>query len=176
MSIAQRVYAQEFKKAHRGHRQRRSAVIDTQQQQHSKRFIQSLKDKEINDKINLFIERKFDYNETDVENACSCFQNLLLQAASKSINLTKSSTKIKKKSNKWYDEELYVKRRLLNSKASLMFKQPFNTSLRNSYFKHYREYRKLLKIKGKITQKIFLLNLIIWKAMTLKQIGIWLIP
>ena len=34
MSIAQRVYAQEFKKAHRGHRQRRSAVIDTQQQQH----------------------------------------------------------------------------------------------------------------------------------------------
>ena len=32
MSIAQRVYAQEFKKAHRGHRQRRSAVIDTQQQ------------------------------------------------------------------------------------------------------------------------------------------------
>ena len=38
----------------------------------SKRFIQSLKDKEINDKINLFIERKFDYSETDVENACSC--------------------------------------------------------------------------------------------------------
>ena len=32
MSIAQKVYAQEFKKAHRGHGQRRSAVIDTQQQ------------------------------------------------------------------------------------------------------------------------------------------------
>ena len=82
-------------------------------------------------------------------------ENLLLQAASKSINSTKSSTKIKKKSNKWYNEELYVKRRLLNSKASLMFKQPFNTSLRNSYFKHYREYRKLLKFKRKNYTKYF---------------------
>ena len=83
-----------------------------------------------------------------MKNACSCFENLWLKAASKSINLTKSSTKIKKKSNEWYDDELYVKRSL-NSKASLVFKQPFNASLRNLYFKHYREYRKLLKFQRK---------------------------
>ena len=35
-----------------------------------------------------------------------------------------------------------------------MFKQPFNVSLRNSYFKHYREYRKLLKFKKKNYTKI----------------------
>ena len=83
-----------------------------------------------------------------MKNACSCFENLWLKAASKSINLTKSSTKIKKKSNEWYDDELYVKRSF-NSKASLVFKQPFNASLRNLYFKHYREYRKLLKFQRK---------------------------
>ena len=95
-----------------------------------------------NNGIKLFMEREFDYDETDVENACDYFENLVVHAATKSLKL-KSSTKVKKKSNKWYDEDLYVKRRLLNSKASLMFKQPFNISLRNSYFKHYREYRKL---------------------------------
>ena len=37
-----------------------------------------------------------------------------------------------------------------------MFKQPFDVSLRNSYFKHYREYRKLLKFKRKnYTKSVF---------------------
>ena len=68
----------------------------------------------------------------------------------------RSSNKIKKKSKKWYDEDLYAKRRILNTKANLMFKQPFDVSLRNSYFKHYREYRKLLKFKRKnYTKSIF---------------------
>ena len=121
----------------------------------SQRFRQALEDKEIQNKIKLFMEREFDYDETDVENACDYFENLVVHAATKSLKL-KSSTKVKKKSNKWYDEDLYVKRRLLNSKASLMFKQPFNISLRNSYFKHYREYRKLLKFKKKnYTKNIF---------------------
>ena len=120
------------------------------------------------------MEREFDYDETDVENACDYFENLVVQAAILSLNM-KSSTKVKKKSNKWYDKDLYVKRRLLNSKASLMFKQPFNASLRNSYFKYYREYRKLLKFKKKI-YTFFFLNLMILRALTLKHIGIWLIP
>ena len=108
----------------------------------SQRFRQALEVKEIQNKIKLFMEREFDYDETDVENACDYFENLVVQAATKSLK-QKSSTKVKKRSNKWYDEDLYVKRRLLNSKASLRFKQRFNVSLRNSYFKHYREYRKL---------------------------------
>ena len=94
------------------------------------------------------MERKIDCDEIDVENACELFENIVTQAATKSINI-KSSSKMNKKSHKWYDEELHVKRRLLNSKANLMFKQPFDISLRNSYFKHYREYKKLLKLKRK---------------------------
>ena len=121
----------------------------------SQRFRQSLEGTEMQNKIKLFMVRQFDYDETDVENACDCFEDIMLQAATKSLKM-KCSAKVKKKSNKWYDEELYVKRRLLNSKANLMFKQPFNASLRNSYYKHYREYRKLLKFKRKhYTKNIF---------------------
>ena len=92
--------------------------------------------------------------------ALFCFQNprcciYNFQAATKSLKI-KSSTKAKKNANKWYDEELYVKRRQLNSKANLMFEKPFNNALRNLHYKHYRKYRKLLKYKRKkYTKSIF---------------------
>ena len=54
----------------------------------------------------------------------------------------------------------------------LMFKQPFNNALRNSYYKHYREYRKLLKHKRKKYTRVIVLNLMICKVMILKHIGI----
>ena len=106
----------------------------------SQRFRKALEDGEIHKKLNLSMERSFNYDETDVENACNLIENLVLKAATKILNM-KSSTKVRKKSKKCYDEKLYVKRRLLNSKANLMFKYPFDVSLRKSYFKHYREYR-----------------------------------
>ena len=61
----------------------------------------------------------------------------------------KNINKSKKKVNKWYDEDLYVKRRVVNAKSKTMFKNPFDNSFRNSYFKHYREYKKLVKYKKK---------------------------
>ena len=129
----------------------------------SERFIKALEAREISNKINLFMERKFNCNETDVQNACDLFEKFVLQAATKSL-IIKRSNKVKKKCNKWYDEELYVKRRLLNSKANLIFNHPFNVSLRNSYFKHIVENKgNFLNSKGKITQKIFLLNKTTWK-------------
>ena len=73
--------------------------------------------------------------DVHIENTCDFFENLVLQAVTKSLKM-KSATKVKKRVNKWYDEELYVKGRQLNSKANLMFKQPFNNALRNSYVGH----------------------------------------
>ena len=137
----------------------------------SQRFRKALEDGEIHNKLNLFMERSFNYDETDIENACNLFENLVLKAGTKSLNM-KISTKVRKKSKKWYDEELYEKG-LLNSKANLMFKHPFDVSLRNSYFKHYGEYRKLLKFKRKNYTKSIFLNLMTWKLMILKHIGIW---
>ena len=42
------------------------------------------------------MEREFDYDETDVENACDFFENRVVQAATKCLKL-KSSTKEKVK-------------------------------------------------------------------------------
>ena len=56
---------------------------------------------------------------------------------------------VKEKVNKWYDEDLYVKRRVVNAKAKSLCKNPYDNSFRNSYFKHYREYKKLVKYKKK---------------------------
>ena len=62
----------------------------------------------------------------------------------KEINRTRYN-----KSEKWFDEQLYIKRRDLNRKASNMFCNPFIRSIRDSYFKCYRQYRKLVKYKKK---------------------------
>ena len=118
----------------------------------SQRFRKALEDIDLQNIIS-FIERKFQYDESGVENACSLFESFVLQAAGRSLNM-RSSNKIKKNlKKKLYDQDLYVKRRILNTKANLMFKQPFDVSLRNSYFKHNREYRKLLKFKRKKLHK-----------------------
>ena len=61
----------------------------------------------------------------------------------------KMSKKSKKKGNTCYAEDLYLKRRVVNAKAKIMFKYPFDISLRNSYFKQYREYRMLVIYKKK---------------------------
>ena len=66
----------------------------------------------------------------------------------------KRSGKSKKSTRKrWLDEEVYLKRRTLNHTAQKLFNQPFNKNLRNSYFKHYTEHRKLLKFKSKNVKK-----------------------
>ena len=59
------------------------------------------------------------------------------------------------KVNKWYDEDLYVKKRVVNAKAKLMFNNPFNKSLKNSYHKQYRVHKKLVKYIKKHYTKIF---------------------
>ena len=114
----------------------------------SEKFKNALHDKEISQKIKSFMDNKFDTQETDINDACSLFEDIVLDTAKKCLT-RKTSMKSKKKSNKWYDEDLFIKRRILNAKANLMFKHPFDLSLRNSYYKQYREYRKLVKYKKK---------------------------
>lgn len=121
----------------------------------SAKFKKAIEDKEITNKIKEFINSKFSTTETEVNRACNLFEGIILDVAKKSLKY-KNVTKYKKKHNKWFDEDLFVKRRLLTTKANLMFKQPFDLSLRNAYFKQYREYRKLLKFKKKnYTKNVF---------------------
>ena len=79
----------------------------------------------------------------------------VISVAKQSLRMKSLSRNKKHKSKKWYDEQLYMKRRDLNRNASNMFKNPFIRSLRDSYFRCYRQYCKLVKYK-KYTQTVIL--------------------
>ena len=114
----------------------------------SEKFINALQDKDMSNKIRLFMEKNHGSQEIDIDQACNVFEEIILDAAKRCLTM-KNINKSKKKVNKWYDEDLYVKRRVVNAKAKSMFKNPFDNSFRTSYFKHYREYKKLVKYKKK---------------------------
>ena len=65
---------------------------------------------------------------------------------------------------------LYSGGQNLSFKSCLVFYA--GDSLRNSYFKQYREYRKLVKYKRKHYTKILYQNWMNWNAMTLNLTGI----
>lgn len=118
-------------------------------------FLHVLQRKETSDKVASFMNKEFDTHETDIDNACSLFEDIIQDAAQKSLT-RKTPSKSKKMNKKWYDEDLHVKRRIMNTKAKHMFQHPFDVSVRNNYYKHYREYRKLLKFKKKhFTKNLF---------------------
>ena len=98
-------------------------------------------------KINTFLSTQFDINDNGIDSACSKFEDIVISVAKQSLRMKSLSRTKKHKSKKWYDEQLYIKRRDLNRKASNMFKNSFIRSLRDSYFKCYQQYRKLVKYK-----------------------------
>ena len=104
---------------------------------------------ETKSKIKSFLSTKFDINDNGIDSACSKFGDIVISVAKKSFGMKTLSRNKQNKSKKWYDEQLYLKRRELNIKASYMFKNPFVRSIRDSYFKCYRQYRKLVKYKKK---------------------------
>ncbi|MCU7801461.1 MAG: endonuclease/exonuclease/phosphatase family protein [gamma proteobacterium symbiont of Lucinoma myriamae] len=99
------------------------------------KFEKALKDKAISNKIKSFLNTTFDVQETCINQACDVFDDIVISAANLSLTKRKPSKSNVSKCKKWYDEDLYSKRRELNIKASKMFRQPFNKVLRNSYFK-----------------------------------------
>ena len=77
------------------------------------------------------------------------FEDNVSSVAKQSLGTNTLSRNKQYKSKKWYDEQLYLKRRELNIKASYMFKTPIVSFLRDSYFKCYRQYCKNVKYKKK---------------------------
>ena len=73
----------------------------------SQRFRKALEDKEIHCKINLFMERNFKCDEKMLKVHVNYLRNLYIRLLQKSFN-TKTSPKMRRKSHKWYDEELCV--------------------------------------------------------------------
>ena len=115
----------------------------------AEKFNRALNNLENMSKINTFLSTQFDINDNGIDSACSKFEDIVISVAKQSLRMKSLSRTKKHISKKWYDEQLYIKRRDLNRKASNMFKNPFIRSPRDSYFKCYRQYRKLVKYKKK---------------------------
>ena len=62
----------------------------------SDKFKNALHDKEISQKIKAFMDNKFDTQQTDVNDACSLFEDIVLDTAKKCLT-RKTSMKSKKK-------------------------------------------------------------------------------
>ena len=121
----------------------------------TEKFKRALRNQEIVSQISSFLSTQFDTDDDGIDSACSKFEDIVINVAEQSLSRKRVNCSKQHKSKKWYDEELYIKRRDLNRKASNIFIEPFNKSLRNSDFKCYRQYRKLVKYKKKkITKSI----------------------
>ena len=124
----------------------------------TEKFKRTLRNQETVSQISSFFSTQFDTDDDGIDLACSKFEDIAISVAEQSLNRKRVNCPKQHKSKKWYYEELYIKRRDLNRKASNMFKEPFNKSLRNSYFKCYRQYRYIVKYKKKNAKRKLLPN------------------
>ena len=72
---------------------------------------------------------------TDTDEVASDFLNILNEAACKANNLCRNSKKKKSSicnTNKWFDQDLRVKRKTLLSKGALLSKFPFDPIVRGA--------------------------------------------
>lgn len=108
--------------------------------------------------ISNFMKNNFQSEEVD--KAAHEFKDILLNAGNLSLKIKRPKHKrkqnINKKQKKWYDQDLFNKKQTVLQKGALISKYPFDMNIRNNYFKHYREYKKLKKFK----EKNFKLNLV----------------
>lgn len=123
------------------------------------KFQKALKERDTVTKIDYFLQTQFDLDEKGIDSACNIFEDIVINVADKCLSRKKHKNKTNSQNKKWYDEELYLKRRELNQKANRMFNDPFNKFLRNSYYMCYRQYRKLVKYKKKNFTKLVMSQL-----------------
>ena len=116
----------------------------------TEKFKRALRNKEIVSQISSFLSTQFETDDDGIDSACSKFEDIVISVAEQSLSRKRVNCSKQHRSKKWYDEKLYIKRRDLNRKASNMFEEPFNKSLRNSYFKCYSNILNLLNTKRKI--------------------------
>ena len=108
------------------------------------------------DLVNVFLNHDFEETQFGVDIAVQKFQNILLNAAKRSLK-----RKVKKRrcrltnivNKKWFDKECRFKRHAIRKVANAKRKEPFNIDIRNEYHNTLKEHRKLLKEKQKKLQK-----------------------
>ncbi|CAC5421077.1 unnamed protein product [Mytilus coruscus] len=99
------------------------------------------------------LQKNIEFVKTDIVNsqesidaASDKLESIILDAAKLCLRLPKQSKK-KVKHKNWYDSDLRFMRNHLFRKGRQLSNDPFNTTLRNSFFRQYRHYNKSNKYK-----------------------------
>ena len=87
-----------------------------------KKIKRALRNQEIVSQISSFLSTQFETDDDGKDLACSKFDGIVISVAEQSLSRKRVNCSKQHKSKKWYEEELYIKRRDLNRKASNMFK------------------------------------------------------
>ena len=119
----------------------------------SSMFKLALDSPDTRDLVNDFLNHDFEETQFGVDIAVQKFQNILLNAAKRSLK-----RKVKKRrcrltnivNKKWFDKECRFKRHAIRKVANAKRKEPFNIDIRSEYHNTLKEYRKLLKEKQQI--------------------------
>ena len=113
-------------------------------------FKQQLLSVETQSKLNQLINSPSIPSKEEVNNYTSKFQDIILNAAKKSLRIkkTKYRHKISNVLNKkWFDKECRLKRHSVRKLANLKHRDPLNTNIRNEYHNALRIYKETLKKK-----------------------------
>lgn len=113
------------------------------------RFHAALQHPTVQDDINILINGNTASTQKDIQTLADQFENVIIRVANSSLRTKNVNAKLKEQRKKWFDEDLFVKRRELFRKGNLLSMNPYNRSIRNNYFKIHREYTKLRKYKKK---------------------------
>ena len=88
----------------------------------------------ITGKIESFLNNKFSSTAEHVDEAAKLFEDIIISSAHLSLRRKKPrGYKKSTRKKKWFDEELYVKRRTLTYAAQNWFNQPFNKIICNTF-------------------------------------------
>ena len=102
----------------------------------------------------------------DVEKLNSDLNKIIIKLASKAIPKKRMKNTNK---NRWFDWECRIAKRKLGKLSKLYGKQPFNVTLRNSYYADRKKYKSLIKTKKRdflydINNKISAVKNLDWNA------------
>jgi hypothetical protein len=105
--------------------------------------------------IKSFLNKTIQLNEIDINEATNDIHNIFNKVAKFSLQ-KKARSKKHTDNKKWFDSDLWQKRKQLFGKATLLSRYPNNPIIRGSYFKLRKEYAKLRKYKKRQFTQNFL--------------------
>ena len=113
----------------------------------SARFAAALNSEDIQKRLQNLTKGENLHSYESIDNASAELSNIIIHTADKSLKKCKITRKTKKKGQKWFDSDLISMRRNLLNYGKIYSKYPKDPSVKNHFYKLYREYTKSRKYK-----------------------------